>query len=804
MDAYNSEDRESEWAGFGEEEDLSDLLAEVDRDLDHLAERGDLDGHGQRNSSVIPELPPEERVDIFDPAHNMREVNKQLLLLEDHLFHPPKYCPDCIRKHLMKAEAFADEAYSLDRNQEFGDTLGWLPGKLRGLQNRFISGVDKNTLAQRTRAIRKKLSKETFGVLQERDEFGEPVPVGDEEIDWEAGDDEGLALKPEPAEFDPCAPGPAARFFSVLGEGQDVLVPSDAVANWSPYTSAKVVGLGQTVSGTEVRCIPLFNEEGRGWVAVEWEAPPPEGGESTRWAQWYDQDWVVPVSPTSLVSRYLAGKMIPIYTGDGSVKQISLTSEQLNGARVIEAVLYQRLWLGGPYRPHVTQRGEYWNLPEQDSSSEPLEWGDRRIDPSWGLKNLSLSQIRTQMRSDYPDTTFLAFDAPKRMQLWHRIGLALLVEALYSSRTPFIELATVGCVYTSPRKNAARRAAAKEGEGVLDFDENPVLTGPEAWANQAAYRTLQNLVPVPQETAPARTESGVSLHDLLRTSMAGGAIDTSGDTPTRSQIFQSIPSAAEWAASFAYQVGISCLQCPPDTGVAPEAQVLESPGGHLLVGENGYPGYFQCTKGNAARSELVSRTTESLYLETPSTVSPSAPAPSQQSAAVPSLLAYAFDDTEKAAFEARASSNPKVNETVGKAKAAEVQARSSQRKGDKPGYLHWSKSAATLWEESSQQSGELWPLVRAIGLREASNDIPGSYQLRGELVQRFPGTHWANIANAERAALERQHSRFFLRSAAERGQTKKVLAASLGVGALFLGSLYLKGLTPPGTSGETP
>jgi hypothetical protein len=781
LDAYNSEDRESEWGGFGEEEDLSDLLAEVDRDLDHLAERGDLDGRGQRTSSAIPELPPEERVDIFDPAHNMREVNKQLLLLEDHLFHPPKYCPDCIRKHLMKAEAFADEAHSLDRSQEFVDTLGWLPGKLRGLQSRFISGVDKNTLAQRTRAIRKKLSKETFGVLQERDEFGESPPL--EEIDLEAVEDDGLTGKPELPEFDPCAPGPAARFFSVLREGEGVLVPSDTAADLSPYKAAKVVNLGQEISGTEVKCIPLFDEDGRGWVALEWQGTPSEGGGSGRWAQWYDQDWVIPIAPTSLVSRYLAGKMIPIYSGDGSVKQISLTPEQLDGARVIEAVLYQRLWLGGPYRPQVTEIGEHWNLPGDDSSPETTEWGSRRSDPSWGLKNLSLSQLRTQMKSDYPDTIFLAFDAPKRAQLWSRIGLALLVEALYSSKTPFIEIATVGCGVSSA------------------IEKQPVITGPEAWANQAAYRTLQNLVPVPEETAPARTQSRASLHDLLWTSMSGGAIDTSGDTPRRSDAFQQVPTAADWAVSFAYQVGISCLQCPTGTGVGPETEVLDSPGGQAL-GDRGFSNFYQCTKGNSARSELVSRTTESLYIETPLTVAPSTP--SHEGGAVPSLLAYAFDATEKAAFEARASSNPKVNKTVGQAKGAEAQARSSQRNGDQAGYLHWSQSAATLWEESSQQSGELWPLVRAIGLREATNDIPGSYQLRGQLVQRFPGTHWANIANAERAVLERQHSRFFLRSATERGQTKKVLAASLGVGALVLGSLYFKGLTPPDTSGEMP
>jgi len=48
------------------------------------------------------------------PQFNLREVAKQMILLEDHLQHPYKHCPDCIRKHLMTIEAFAEEAATLD------------------------------------------------------------------------------------------------------------------------------------------------------------------------------------------------------------------------------------------------------------------------------------------------------------------------------------------------------------------------------------------------------------------------------------------------------------------------------------------------------------------------------------------------------------------------------------------------------------------------------------------------------------------------------------------------------------------
>src|SRR5690606_32813217 len=55
-----------------------------------------------------------QRRDLLDPTFNLRECAKQLLLVEDHLFHPYKRCPDCIRKHLMTVEAFAEEARTLN------------------------------------------------------------------------------------------------------------------------------------------------------------------------------------------------------------------------------------------------------------------------------------------------------------------------------------------------------------------------------------------------------------------------------------------------------------------------------------------------------------------------------------------------------------------------------------------------------------------------------------------------------------------------------------------------------------------
>ena len=61
----------------------------------------------------------ERRLGITDSAFNLREIAKNLILLEDHLYHPNKFCPDCIRKHLLTVEALAEEAVTL------GQTAVW-------------------------------------------------------------------------------------------------------------------------------------------------------------------------------------------------------------------------------------------------------------------------------------------------------------------------------------------------------------------------------------------------------------------------------------------------------------------------------------------------------------------------------------------------------------------------------------------------------------------------------------------------------------------------------------------------------
>jgi hypothetical protein len=50
---------------------------------------------------------------VLNPHLNIQDMVQNLVLLEDHLFHPHKRCKDCIRKHFVQIIAFGDEAASL-------------------------------------------------------------------------------------------------------------------------------------------------------------------------------------------------------------------------------------------------------------------------------------------------------------------------------------------------------------------------------------------------------------------------------------------------------------------------------------------------------------------------------------------------------------------------------------------------------------------------------------------------------------------------------------------------------------------
>ena len=126
-----------------------------------MAERVKRGKGGRRNLELIT-IKPGKILPVSNPAFNIREATKQMILLEEHLSVPAKRCPDCIGKHLLAIEALADEAACLDKKQE----LGRLPGELgtlsRKAQGDLLSGADPCKVAQDIRAVRKKLLKRVF------------------------------------------------------------------------------------------------------------------------------------------------------------------------------------------------------------------------------------------------------------------------------------------------------------------------------------------------------------------------------------------------------------------------------------------------------------------------------------------------------------------------------------------------------------------------------------------------------------------------------------------------------------------
>ena len=99
---------------------------------------------------------------IMDPMFNLREVVKNILLLEDHLFHTRKQCNDCIMKHFLIIEGLAEELVTLDKKLQCTEYHN-IAEKIRKIEKYYIMNPrGKTEIAQRLRAVRKPLMKGCF------------------------------------------------------------------------------------------------------------------------------------------------------------------------------------------------------------------------------------------------------------------------------------------------------------------------------------------------------------------------------------------------------------------------------------------------------------------------------------------------------------------------------------------------------------------------------------------------------------------------------------------------------------------
>lgn len=94
---------------------------------------------------------------------NLRKTVKEMLLLEEHLTDVEQQCPDCIWKHLLKAEAWLEEAANLDGRREFSNILTRAGANLRVIQSQVQAGQLVNA-ALTARRLRKSLQPYVVGL----------------------------------------------------------------------------------------------------------------------------------------------------------------------------------------------------------------------------------------------------------------------------------------------------------------------------------------------------------------------------------------------------------------------------------------------------------------------------------------------------------------------------------------------------------------------------------------------------------------------------------------------------------------
>lgn len=108
-----------------------------------------------------------ERLKISDPRFNVREIAKQLILLEQHLLEKDKYCPDCITKHILTIEALADECQLLDSRQDWCALAVGIGRRARWWALAFAEGVSTAEIGQDVRAVRKGLAQQVLSPVED-------------------------------------------------------------------------------------------------------------------------------------------------------------------------------------------------------------------------------------------------------------------------------------------------------------------------------------------------------------------------------------------------------------------------------------------------------------------------------------------------------------------------------------------------------------------------------------------------------------------------------------------------------------
>ena len=97
-----------------------------------------------------------EILPVMDPLLNYKEMCKNSIALEDHLFQRSRRCKDCIKKHFLMLEMLAEEAVTLDKEKKYSEFYT-LPDEIRKIEKDYVDGAEICDIGQKLRQIRKKL-----------------------------------------------------------------------------------------------------------------------------------------------------------------------------------------------------------------------------------------------------------------------------------------------------------------------------------------------------------------------------------------------------------------------------------------------------------------------------------------------------------------------------------------------------------------------------------------------------------------------------------------------------------------------
>lgn len=125
----------------------------------------------QKDSPIVEEqekiLKEKKLLPILHYKYNLREIVKQIILLEDHLINEKKQCHDCIIKHFLAIEALSEEALTLNKNLTKDSPMYSLPDEIRKLQRLWYDNKETKTIetAQALRKIRKVYMEDSFNII---------------------------------------------------------------------------------------------------------------------------------------------------------------------------------------------------------------------------------------------------------------------------------------------------------------------------------------------------------------------------------------------------------------------------------------------------------------------------------------------------------------------------------------------------------------------------------------------------------------------------------------------------------------